>query len=160
MNRVLVLCVVLILNRWPSLLHPTVVFLGYFQIVMKVIIYYRSFHGNKFLLISFSCIYICITNYCWYFISNSSLAGCPKGYVERQGDVPGTGYKGSLPLTTEQCAQRCNDEKKCLSFETNPSEKKCHLNDVANPTVPKYPKYDYCIKLGTSIYPKKSYFIY
>ena len=142
-------------KKSPVEVEPTTSLVaGYFQNVMKVIVHYRflrQFEVHNYFQITFQ--------FTFYndlqFYLNFSLAGCPNGYVERAGDVSGTGYKGTLSLTTEQCAQRCNDEKKCLSFETNPSEKKCNLNDIANPTRPKVPKYDYCIKSGTFIYLRK-----
>ena len=83
--------------------------------------------------------------------------GCPKGYVEREGLVGDQGYKGQLKLSLDECAQQCNAEPKCLSFDNLPSKNNCHLNDIANPDRVAQPPWMFCMKLGSTIDLAKHY---
>ena len=76
---------------------------------------------------------------------------CPSGYEKRDGDIPGWGTDiGSrLSLTREGCANRCNAQARCLSFEHSNTEKLCNLNKIAEPTKSvNHRDYAFCTKTG------------
>ena len=76
---------------------------------------------------------------------------CPSGYERRDGDIPGWGTNiGSrLSLTKEQCANACNDQYRCLSFEHSKTAMLCNLNKIAEPTkAENYMDYAFCMKAG------------
>ena len=74
---------------------------------------------------------------------------CPTGYAGRVGDLPGWGTDigSKLDLSLEDCAERCNGDKTCLSFEHSPTEIKCNLNKIAEPSQGPYLDYIFCTKL-------------
>ena len=78
---------------------------------------------------------------------------CPKGYAEREGDLPGWGTDigSALNLTRQECAQKCNDEFSCMSFEHSHTELKCKLNKIAEPSQGPFRDYVFCIKPGIFI---------
>ena len=82
--------------------------------------------------------------------STNCVGACPSGYLEKKGNIPGWGsYLGSgLELTRNECAERCNVENFCLSFEHSSSEKRCNLNEFGEPTVEPYKDYVFCTKQG------------
>lgn len=75
---------------------------------------------------------------------------CPLGYKSKEGDLPGWGTDlgGALRLTREDCARKCSDEEKCLSFEHSYTEEKCNLNKESEPTEGPYNDYAFCTKQG------------
>ena len=76
------------------------------------------------------------------------IGSCPSGYVDRDGDLPGWGTDigSQLDLSLEDCAGRCNSESTCLSFEHSPTEIKCNLNQIAEPSRGTYRDYIFCTK--------------
>ena len=76
------------------------------------------------------------------------IGSCPSGYVDRDGDLPGWGTDigSQLDLSLEDCAERCNGETTCLSFEHSPTEIKCNLNQIAEPSRGTYRDYIFCTK--------------
>ena len=82
--------------------------------------------------------------------STNCVGACPSGYLEKKGNIPGWGsYLGSgLELTRNECAEKCNVENFCLSFEHSSSEKRCNLNEFGEPTVEPYKDYVFCTKQG------------
>ena len=83
---------------------------------------------------------------------NLVQGSCPSGYSERSGDVAGWGTDigSKLPLTRQECANSCNENSLCLSFEHSNTELLCNLNKIAEPTEGLLPFQDYafCVKTG------------
>ena len=79
--------------------------------------------------------------------------GCPNGYVERQGDLPGWGTDigSALDLTRQECAEKCDGENSCMSFEHSDTEMKCNLNKIAEPSQGPFRDYVFCTKMGKTI---------
>ena len=78
-------------------------------------------------------------------------AVCPLGYESKVGDIPGWGDSelgSALLLTREECAQKCNENYACLSFEHSYTEGYCNLNKAAKPTSGPYNDYAFCTKTG------------
>ena len=77
--------------------------------------------------------------------------GCPTGYAERNGDLPGWGTDigSALDLSLENCVKRCDVEKTCLSFEHSRKYMKCNLNEIAEPTQGPTPDFIFCTKIGS-----------
>ena len=80
---------------------------------------------------------------------------CTPGYTIQIGDIPGWGsggLGGEFNLTREECAKKCTETLKCLSFEHSISENKCNLNDESNPDVSigAYKDYAFCTKTGNA----------
>ena len=76
---------------------------------------------------------------------------CPNGFTLMEGDIPGWGQVGSNPTiesTIVGCANRCNDESSCCSFEYSPTTKKCNLNSDCEPTQGVFQDYAFCTKSG------------
>ena len=80
---------------------------------------------------------------------------CPNGYAEREGDLPGWGTDigSSLDLTRQQCAEKCNGENNCKSFEHSDTDMKCNLNKIAEPSQGPYLDFVFCTKKGKTINP-------
>ena len=80
--------------------------------------------------------------------------GCPNGYVKKEGDLPGWGTNigRALHLTRQQCAEKCNGENSCMSFEHSDTEMKCNLNKIAEPSRGPFRDYVFCTKMGKTIY--------
>jgi len=74
---------------------------------------------------------------------------CPTGYTLMKGDIVGWGdIEGEMSVSSRQeCADKCNANSKCLSFEHSNTEKLCNLNDKAKPTVPQHKDYAFCSKI-------------
>ena len=76
---------------------------------------------------------------------------CPSGYERRNGDISGWGSDigTRLSLTREECANACNDQDLCLSFEHSNTALLCNLNKIAEPTTgANYGDYAFCKKTG------------
>ena len=73
-----------------------------------------------------------ITFPCEYIFLIATAVGCPSGYAEKEGDLPGWGTDigSALDLTRQECAQKCNGEKRCMSFEHSNTQMKCNLNKI------------------------------
>ena len=78
---------------------------------------------------------------------------CPNGYVEKQGDLPGWGTDigSALHLTRQACAEKCDGENSCMSFEHSDTEMKCNLNKIAEPSQGPFRDYVFCTKMGKTI---------
>ena len=87
---------------------------------------------------------------CKLFILMPSTGGCPLHYVEKEGDLPGWGTDlgSALDLTREECAMKCNREKTCMSFEHSPTQMKCNLNKIAEPSQRPYKDFVFCTKMA------------
>ena len=85
------------------------------------------------------------------FVSITTIGDCPPGYAVREGDLPGWGDSdigSALDLSLEDCADRCNGETTCLSFEHSPTQMKCNLNKIAEPSGGPYSDFIFCTKIG------------
>merc|ERR1712130_515506 len=77
---------------------------------------------------------------------------CAVGYFgDRKGDIPGWTYvegagAGEWIANCGECADLCSVRDKCLSYQCSPSELKCNLNSVTDPTRPKVRDYMFCSK--------------
>jgi len=76
---------------------------------------------------------------------------CAKGYMYMPGDVPGSGSSQFVATggidSADKCAEYCNKEKNCGSYEFSPSELKCNVNTENEPTSKKiYKDYQFCSK--------------
>ena len=82
------------------------------------------------------------------FFLSAQKSGCPKGYAEMHGDIPGWGSSlgSKLYLTRDKCADECDRFSDCLSFEHSNSEFLCNLNVLEEPTARKYKDYVFCSK--------------
>ena len=79
------------------------------------------------------------------FTLPSITGGCPTGYRERQGDVPGFGSLASHPgQTVLECSRLCDASSVCNSFEWSPTSNTCNLNAEWQPTEEAYLDYIYC----------------
>ena len=81
----------------------------------------------------------------------STLPGCPEGYILVEGDVGGYGNVGDPSSVPDQdlgsCATLCNNlPNECCSFEWSLTEKKCNLNQECAPTGNKFRDYLFCVK--------------
>ena len=85
-----------------------------------------------------------------FSVSITTVGDCPPGYADREGDLPGWGTDigSALDLSLEDCAERCNGEKTCLSFEHSPTQIKCNLNKIAEPSGGPYSDFIFCTKIG------------
>ena len=79
---------------------------------------------------------------------------CPPGFEKKDGDIDGWGSRlgSKLHLSLEDCAEKCNQNDGCLSFEHSISERKCNLNDIRGPIVEPYKDYVFCSKKGNLYY--------
>ena len=86
------------------------------------------------------------------FILIPSTDGCPLHYAEKEGDLPGWGTDigSALDLTREECEMKCNHEKACMSFEHSPTQMKCNLNKIAEPSQRPYKDFVFCTKMAAS----------
>ena len=66
------------------------------------------------------------------------------------GDIPGMGTSlgRDLNANRNECAQKCSQKPKCLSFEHSNTELRCNLNTVAEPSEGQYKDYLFCSKTG------------
>merc|ERR1711879_302266 len=79
---------------------------------------------------------------------------CAKGYMYMPGDVPGSGSNQFVATSgidsANKCAEYCDKEKNCGSYEFSPSELKCNVNTENEPTSKKiYKDYQFCSKKST-----------
>jgi hypothetical protein len=79
---------------------------------------------------------------------------CAKGYMYMPGDVPGSGSSQFVATagidSADKCAEYCDKEKNCGSYEFSPSELKCNVNTENEPTSKKiYKDYQFCSKKST-----------
>ena len=76
--------------------------------------------------------------------------GCPSGYAEKEGDLPGWGTDigSALDLTRQECAQKCNGEKRCMSFDHSNTQMKCNLNKIPYPSQGPNKDFIFCTKTG------------
>ena len=86
---------------------------------------------------------------CTKFVS--MIGPCGSEFEEAVGDIPGWGTvngRGGAETVTDcsKCADLCSSDTACKSYECSPSEKKCSLNSVANPTSGAYKDYTFCVK--------------
>merc|ERR1712142_813524 len=70
------------------------------------------------------------------------------------GDVPGSGSSQFVATSgidsADKCAEYCDKEKNCGSYEFSPSELKCNVNTENEPTSKKiYKDYQFCSKKST-----------
>ena len=63
----------------------------------------------------------------------------------------GTDIGSSLDLTKQQCAEKCNGENSCMSFEHSDTDMKCNLNKIAEPSQGPFRDYVFCTKIGRLI---------
>ena len=79
---------------------------------------------------------------------------CPSGYTLKSGDKPGfgdgnAGGISSNVVSASDCADLCNANTNCKSFEWSPTEKKCARNNIGNPPNSNaYKDYMYCMQEG------------
>ena len=80
--------------------------------------------------------------------------GCPSGYAQIGGSVPGFGSDlgSSLDLTKHECALKCNGEKSCMSFQHSYTQMKCNLSEIADPSQAPYLDFIFCTKTGRFSY--------
>ena len=72
---------------------------------------------------------------------------CSKGYVLVPGDIPGWGQiQGRIKTDAKGCAELCNDNKDCCSYEYSPRKKRCNLNRDCKPTRKKFKDFNFCAK--------------
>jgi len=77
---------------------------------------------------------------------------CQTGYMYMPGDVPGSGSNQFIAGIGEidsakKCAEYCDKEDGCGSYEFSPSELKCNINTENEPTSTKiYKDYQFCSK--------------
>ncbi len=77
------------------------------------------------------------------------FSDCPNGFTLMEGDIPGWGQVGSSrEFTIKRCANRCNDESSCCSFEYSPTKKICNLNRDCEPTESAYQDFAFCTKVA------------
>ena len=84
-----------------------------------------------------------------YAISTFSVIdSCPEGYEFRSGDIPGWGSNlgGRLRLSRQECADECNKNQYCLSFEHSDTRELCNLNRIAKPTQGSFEDFAFCVK--------------
>ena len=76
------------------------------------------------------------------------IKSCPTSYVYDAGDVPGLGTleQHSSVDNIDLCAQHCDDNANCCSFEYSPSGKKCNLNSECKPTKGVVGNWAFCVK--------------
>jgi len=74
---------------------------------------------------------------------------CPAGYTLIKGDIVGWGQiEGEMSVSSRQeCADKCNANPHCGSFEHSNTEKLCNINAQAKPTVPQHKDYAFCSKI-------------
>merc|ERR1719238_2593247 len=70
------------------------------------------------------------------------------------GDVPGSGSSQFVATSgidsADKCAEYCDKNKGCGSYEFSPSELKCNINTENEPTSEKiYKDYQFCSKMKT-----------
>ena len=63
----------------------------------------------------------------------------------------GTDIGSSLDLTRLKCAEKCNGENSCRSFEHSDTEMKCNLNKISEPSQSPFRDYVFCTKKGRFI---------
>lgn len=88
--------------------------------------------------------------------AGGGTGGCADGYTKQDGDIDSNWGEingkggGKAYDDCDECAQHCNSEATCKSYECSVSEFKCNLNDVADPnTSTNYKDYTFCTK-GTT----------
>jgi len=79
----------------------------------------------------------------------AELSGlCPAGYAFDDGNAPGNDQFGrdafNLKATIQQCADDCDHQEECLSFEWSATSKTCNLNKVADPTSARIKDFVFC----------------
>ena len=78
------------------------------------------------------------------------LGRCPKGYIYISGDIIGATLQGNIMATLQECAEKCNNNTECNSFEHSTTNDVCNLNKEAFPNGPKYGNFVFCSKKGNS----------
>ena len=73
---------------------------------------------------------------------------CPKGWTTSVGGFPGSGImKKDLQMSRDACADLCNEEDHCSSFEYSKNLGLCNLNyEVGIPLQPPFKDYNVCSK--------------
>ena len=74
------------------------------------------------------------------------LLGCPKGFKDLVGDVPGNGLTGKYLATLERCSEDCNSRHDCNSFEHSANLNYCKILSQKIPTGPKCGDFHFCSK--------------
>ena len=104
--------------------------------------------------LTFRCciIMFCANRYLTNVMSSLLLAqksGCPAGYAEMFGDIPGWGTSlgSKVRATRQECAARCDQHINCLSFEHSNTEFLCNLNTIEEPSVGQFKDYAFCSKI-------------
>eukprot|EP00418_Pyrodinium_bahamense_P046639 CAMPEP_0179200768 /NCGR_PEP_ID=MMETSP0796-20121207/99918_1 /TAXON_ID=73915 /ORGANISM="Pyrodinium bahamense, Strain pbaha01" /LENGTH=793 /DNA_ID=CAMNT_0020905325 /DNA_START=81 /DNA_END=2463 /DNA_ORIENTATION=+ len=71
---------------------------------------------------------------------------CPEGYHPVDGDIPGWDQFGHRRknYTMDRCAQECDAQVGCMSFEWSATTKVCNLNKGAYPTIERNDDYVFC----------------
>ena len=89
-----------------------------------------------------------LTQKLYTFVAQKS--GCPHGYAEMHGDIPGWGSSlgSKMYMTRDRCADECDKFPDCLSFEHSNTEFLCNLNTIEEPTARKYKDYVFCSKIS------------
>lgn len=73
---------------------------------------------------------------------------CGPGFRFVLGDVTGGGVVGTSKVTNcGECAQRCRDNARCLSYECSASDGVCNLNDRADPDWGAHRDYAMCSRI-------------
>jgi len=76
---------------------------------------------------------------------------CSDGYTELSGDIGGwgtvNGKGGGVAVSVcDECAELCNGDAECRSYECSPSRLQCNLNAGADPTNGSYLDFAFCQK--------------
>ena len=72
--------------------------------------------------------------------------GCPNGFTDKVGDVPGKGLTGKYASTLEKCTEDCNGRNDCNSFEYSVKLSQCKLMSEKEPIGPKCGDFHFCAK--------------
>ena len=82
-----------------------------------------------------------------------SNAGCPSGYITRSGDKGGPGDTDAGGMMNNvasafACADLCNANRNCGSFEWSATEKRCARNNIGDPPAgtKSFRDYMYCVR--------------
>ena len=76
------------------------------------------------------------------------LGRCPKGYIYISGDIIGATLQGNIMATLQECAEKCNTDTKCNSFEHSSNQEVCNLNKEAFPNRHRYEDFVFCSRKG------------
>ena len=93
-------------------------------------------------------IYISLTD----AVNGRAGQACETGYFEQNGDVAGSGLAIHRDTaTSKECAQHCNGNVDCNSYEHSTADQDCKLLDEKAPTHEKFEDYTFCTKGNTDV---------